>query len=94
MTPADLAAGPLAGRFDPTDAHVDQPTREALAALIAAKGYSLTGLARAMKRSHTWLLRKLDPDQASPRPTTLGDVAEVLSFLELEASALELPAAA
>ena len=52
-----------------------------LRALIDARSYSLTGLARAMGRSHTWILRKLDPATREPRPLELGDVDAILSFL-------------
>ncbi len=60
-----------------------------LRALIEGKGYSLSGLARAMKRSHTWALRKLDPGSSDPRPLLTSDVDEILTFLELPPSALE-----
>lgn len=91
MSTNDLA-GALAGHFDAGPATVDERTRARLAALIQAKGYTLTGIARAMGKSHTWLLRKLDPEQGTIRPCTLEDVAEVLAFLE--ATAEDLIAAA
>lgn len=91
MTADDLAAS-LNGHYDPGPSTVDELTRSRLEALISARGYTLTGLARAMGRSHTWILRKLDPAQANPRPCTVGDVAEILTFLE--ASPEDLTAAA
>lgn len=66
-------------------------TRARLRALIAAKGYSLTGLARAMNRSHTWILRKLDPATKEPRPLELGDVDGILAFLGEPAHVLQSP---
>jgi hypothetical protein len=85
-------AGALAGHFDAGQATVDELTRKRLASLITVKGYTLTGIARAMGKSHTWLLRKLDPTQGTIRPCTLEDVGEVLAFLK--ASSDELIAAA
>jgi len=92
MTTPPALSKALAGHYDATGAIVDELTRRRLAALIASKGFTLTGLARAMDRSHTWMLRKLDPEQESPRPCTVGDVSEVLAFLK--ASPNDLIAAA
>lgn len=64
-------------------------TRARLRALIAARGYSLTGLARKMKRSHTWILRKLSPDTKEPRPLDMGDVDAILAFLGEPATVLQ-----
>lgn len=77
---AAIARG-LDGHVAERDATVDDYVKTALATLITRKGHSLTGLARSMRRSHTWLLRKLAPNQGSPRSTTLGDVADVLAHL-------------
>lgn len=87
MSTNDLAAA-LGGHYDPGPATVDELTRKRLAALIAARGYTITGVARAMGKSHTWLLRKIDPDQGTIRTCTLDDVAEVLAFLEATADDL------
>lgn len=65
--------------------------RARLAALIELNGHSLTGLARAMDRSHTWLLRKLDTDTAEPRPLTVEDMDAVLGFLGAPPAALLAP---
>lgn len=64
-------------------------TRARLRALIAAKGYTLTGLARKMDRSHTWILRKLSPDTKEPRPLDMGDVDAILKFLGEPATVLQ-----
>lgn len=66
-------------------------TKARLRALIAAKGFTLTGLARAMNRSHTWILRKLDPATKEPRPLELGDVDAILAFLGEPATVLQAP---
>lgn len=80
-TTLDAAAALLAGHFDPAPAVVDETILSRLALLIEARGYSLTGLARAMGRSHTWVLRKLDPAHPSARACTLVDVVEILDAL-------------
>lgn len=83
-TPAlttETLAQALLGHYNPEPATVDAETRGRLSKLIGSKGFTLTGLARAMGKSHTWILRKLDPDQPNPRPCTLEDVAAILSFL-------------
>jgi len=82
MTTTTELTAHLDGHFDAAAATVDELTRTRLAKLIAAKGFTLTGLARAMNRSHTWILRKLDPDQPAPRPCTVQDVSTILDFLE------------
>lgn len=86
----------LDGHFTPPDrakAILDPAARAKLAALVDASSYTLTGLARAMGRSHTWALRKLDPEAAEPRPCTLADAVEILTFLELPAESMSLAAA-
>lgn len=65
--------------------------RTRLLALLELHGYSITGIAKAMGRSHTWLLRKLDPEQAATRPLTVSDLDEVLAHLGLEPDVLLMP---
>jgi hypothetical protein len=58
---------------------------------LARRGLSATGLARAMGRSHTWLLRKLDPNQAEGRPIMLEDLDTVAAHLGITGAELLAP---
>lgn len=71
----------LLGLYDHGPATVSDAVRVGLERLIMSKGKTPTGLSRAMGKSHTWALRKVDPTQPQSRACTLGDVAEILDFL-------------
>lgn len=60
---------------------------EALAGAIEEKGVSLTAAARQCGRAHPWLLRKLLPEQADPRPLYATDVDVVLETLGIDEAA-------
>lgn len=70
----------------PTDTHPE--ITASIRAHMAARGMSATGLARAMKRSHTWILRKLDLEHPEARGLTTADLAAIATHLGITAAEL------
>lgn len=56
--------------------------RARLKALIEKHDMTPTGLAKAMDRPHTWIVRKLDANHPQSRPLRLEDCDEVITFLK------------
>lgn len=56
----------------------DRGLRVALGRAIEEGGQSVTEVARKLGKTRQWLIRKVDPDNADPRPLMSADVEEVL----------------
>lgn len=70
---------------------IDSILRTRVQALLTKHDLTATGAAKAMGRSHTWLLRKLDPAREDSRPLMVADLTEVLDHLGEPPAALLAP---